>query len=161
MKKLLIVLAIVIISIIISGNMLNLNKKSYDTKIYYVDHSMLRLIPTDYKVLSAGNEDACKNIIEKLIEGQDFNKNILRVIPNKKGCIDVDVKGNTAYVNLKKEYLENLSDNNHHKKLSLYSIVNSITSVEGIDCVKFLIDGENKKEYIADIDMREIFIPHY
>ena len=75
--------------------------------------------------------------------------------------MSVRVKNNTAYVNLKDEFIENMPDNKNHELLMLYSIVNSLTSIDGIDTVKFLFEGEEKKETIAGIDMREVFIPDY
>ena len=45
--------------------------------------------------------------------------------------------------------------------LIVYQIVNSLTSIDGIDNVRFTVDGKVKKEYAGFIDMRETFIPDY
>jgi len=162
MKKSIFIAGIILVVLILSGNMLT-RENSYDirSQLYLVDHSMLRLIPVNYKIENSTCEKAAQDIVDKLIEGQDYNNKILRVIPDISDCISVKVKKRTAYVNLKNKFLDNLTDNKNHQVLCLYSIVNSLTSVDGIDTVQFLIDGEIKKEYIGGIDMREVFIPDY
>lgn len=163
MKKLVLILGILIAAVSISGNM-NYEKeysKNIIAKIYYVDSSMLRLVPMDFDAGYSTVSDAAKKVVKELIEGEDFNKRILRLIPDINNCMSVRVKNNTAYVNLKDEFIENMPDNKNHELLMLYSIVNSLTSIDGIDTVKFLFEGEEKKETIAGIDMREVFIPDY
>ena len=162
MKKTIFILGLIIVSLILSGNRIaRQNFKEFDAKIYYIDHSMLRLIPVKFEAGKTTTEGACKKVVEELIEGQDYNKRILRIIPDIPGCITVNVKRNTAIVNLKKDFILNLSDNKNHELLCIYSIVNSLTSIEGIDNVKFIFDGKEKKIYIGGIDMRETFIPDY
>ncbi len=162
MKKAFKILGIGLLAVIISGNaIIRSNFKPILAEIYYVDHTMLRLIPIDIDLGYTTVNLGAKKMLNKLIEGQDENRKILRVIPDIKNCMSVNIKDRTAYVNLKKELLDNLSDNRNHELLFLYQIVNSLTSIEGIDTVKFLIDGEDKKEFIAGIDMREYFIPDY
>ena len=133
----------------------------YDAKIYYVDHSMLRLIPVDMKIENTTKEKAVKKIVEQLVDGRDRNKKILRVIPNEDDCISVKVKKNTAIVNLKEPFIKNKPENKIHGLLCVYQIVNSLTSIKGVDTVKFLIDGEEDKGFIKDLDLRETFIPDY
>ena len=41
------------------------------------------------------------------------------------------------------------------------TIVNSLTSIDGIVKVKFTIDGKPQKNFKGFIDMREAFIPDY
>lgn len=162
MKKAFKILGIGILVVILSGNaIIKNNFKQISAEIFYVDHTMLRLIPIDINLGYTTVNLGAKKMLDKLIEGQDDNRKILRVIPNKKNCMCVDVKDRTAYVNLKHALLDNLSDNRNHELLFLYQIVNSLTSIEGIDTVKFLINGEDKKEFMAGIDMREYFIPDY
>ena len=45
--------------------------------------------------------------------------------------------------------------------LFVYQIVNSLTSIEGIDAVNFKIDGKIQKKFKGFVDMREVFVPDY
>lgn len=163
MKKLVLILGILTAAAAVSGNM-NYNKESskkITAQIYYVDRSMLRLVPVDFDAGYSTPSAAAKKVVRELIEGEDYNRRILRLIPDVDNCMSVRVEENTAYVNLKEEFTENMPENKNHELLMLYSIVNSVTSIDGIDTVKFLFEGKEKKETIGGIDMREIFIPDY
>jgi len=163
MRKTVLIIGIILISLILSGNMLikSANRKSIDGKIYYVDRSIQRLIPMDIKFGNKSEEKAAKEIIRKLIEGADYNYRILRLIPDDNDCMSVKVKDNTAVVNLKDSFIKNIPENKNHQILMLYSIVNSLTSINGIDTVEFLVNGKVEKISIGGIDMREVFIPDY
>lgn len=160
MKKLIFFAGIVLLVVFLSGNRIE-NNKDFKTEIYYVDHSMLRLIPVDYSIENTTTQKAANKIIEAIIAGQDYNRKILRVVPDIKNCMQVKIKDRTACVDLKKEFLKNFTDNKNQQLLAIYSIVNSLTSIDGVDNVEFLIEGKKKKIYYGGIDMREVFIPDY
>ena len=163
MKKIAVIPGILAAAIIISGNVPPEKKtaKKLNAEIYYVDSSMQRLIPVDMDIGCTTQTKAAQKVINKLIEGEDYNRRILRLLPKDKKCMSVKVKENTAYVNLTERFTENIPENKNQEILMLYSIVNSLTSIDGIDTVKFLFDGEERKTYIGGIDMREVFIPDY
>ena len=161
MKKLLTIIGIIIIVGVISGNTVNNSYHNVKCSIYYADHSMMRLIPIEYDCGYSSTSGAAKKVIKKLIDGADSNSKILRVIPANKGCMSVKVKDTTAYVDLKKEFIQNKPENRNLELLAIYSVVNSLTSIKGIDTVKFTVEGEDKKECIGGIDMRETLIPDY
>ena len=45
--------------------------------------------------------------------------------------------------------------------MMVYSIVNSLTNIDGIVNVRFTVDGERQKDFLGFVDMRETFIPDY
>ncbi len=161
MRKTVFSISIIVLTIILCGSIIKRDIKNIDAQIYYIDHSMLRLIPIDVNLGKVTKGRAAKIMVEKLIDGKDENSKILKLIPDEKGCIDVEVKDGTAIVNLKKTLAKNKPENKTHGLLMVYSIVNSLTSIDGIDTVKFLVDGKEEKNYISGLDMREVFIPDY
>ncbi len=162
MKKVISSLLIIFIAVVLCGSiLLNRDTKDIEAQIYYIDHSMLRLIPVDMNLGKLSKERAAKVMVEKLIEGKDNNSKILRVIPDEKNCISVSVDKRTANVNFNKTFIKNKPANKIHGLLMIYSIVNSLTSIDGIDTVKFYVDKKQQKNFIPGIDMREVFIPDY
>lgn len=159
MKKTIFSILVIGLVIVLCGSILKRDIKNIDAKVYYIDHSMLRLIPIDVNLGKVTKQKAARVMAEKLTD--DKNPKTLKLIPDEKGCIDVEVKGNAAIVNLKKSLAKNKPENRTHGLLLVYSIVNSLTSIEGIDTVRFLVDGKEEKNYIAGLDMREVFIPDY
>ncbi|HIU48835.1 MAG TPA: GerMN domain-containing protein [Candidatus Avimonoglobus intestinipullorum] len=133
-----------------------------NVELYFVDSQMLRLMKTEYNVGRVSRQKAAEKVLEELIKGRDENEKILRLIPNVKKCMTVKVEHNIAYVDLKKSFVEQYtSDERQHEILLVYSIVNSLTSVEGISNVRFTIEGKEESKLKGFIDMRETFIPDY
>ncbi len=162
MKKIITSIFIIALALILCGNILvKRDIKNINAQIYYVDHSMLRLIPINLSLGKTTTKNAANLIVDKLIEGNDKNPKILRVIPSEDKCMSVKLKDKTAIVNLKKDFIKNKPENKIHGLLAVYSIVNSLTSIEGIDTVQFHIDGKKDKGFVSGLDMRETFIPDY
>lgn len=130
-------------------------------QLYFVDSHILRLIPVDFDVGNVKREKAAKIIVSELIKGRDDNKSIRRLIPNIKNGMSVKVKNNIAHVNLTSKFVEKHPDGRDLEILTIYSIVNSLTSIDGINVVKFTIDGKEEKKFKGYLDMRESFIPDY
>lgn len=130
-------------------------------ELYFVDSSMQRLIPSDFEIDTSDPEKAAEKVIDELISGRDENPKIMRIIPNIKDGLSVKVEDETAYVNMTGEFVNAHSDLRQHELLTIYQIVNSLTSLDGIVTVKFTIDNEVKKDFKGFCDMRETFIPDY
>ncbi len=132
-----------------------------NAELYFVDSAMLRLVTEDFQVGHVSRQKAAEKVLEELIRGRDENPKILRLIPNIKKGMTVKVKNNVATVNLTPEFVEAHSAERQHELLTVYAIVNSLTSIDGITNVKFTIDGKVEKRFKGFIDMRETFIPDY
>ena len=131
-----------------------------ECQIYFVDRQLHRLIPLPFSTSKTPDKTA-KKIIEAIIYGKDTNPEIIRLFPNIKDSITVHISGPTAYVNLSSELSSHITTNAETARLFVYQIVNSLTSVEGIDYVRFLIDDEPKKSFLGFLNMREIFTADY
>ncbi len=160
MKKILIICALIVSALFVVGGYRD-SLETMQVKLYYVDSSMQRLIPSDYVVKASTPNKAAKQVIHQLIEGQDNNTKIMRLIPKIEDGLSVRVMDNTAYVNMTKDFITFHSDSRQHELLTIYSIVNSLTSIDGIVNVKFTIDGKEEKDFKGFCDMRETFIPDY
>lgn len=159
MKKIFLLAAILLTAALVAG--WHVKKPSETVQLYFVDSSMLRLIPSDFEVGTKNPSKAAKIVINELLRGRDDNDKILRLIPNVKNGLSVKVRGTTAYVNMSDEFVRLHSDIRRHEILTIYSIVDSLTSVDGIVNVKFTIDGREEKDFKGFCDMRETFIPDY
>lgn len=92
------------------------------------------------------SEEKIKLIIDTLAKG--LNKaNILDVIPNGSRLNDVYIQGETAYIDFSQEFVDNHPGGSLGEYNTIYSIVNSITEIEGIENVVFLIDGKKQTTY--------------
>lgn len=133
-----------------------------EVEVYFTDADMLRLLPATLYISSdLTTEKAAKLVIDELIKGRENNSKILRTIPNVKNGLNVKIVNDTAYVNMSKKFVKLHSDSHMHEVLTVYSIVNSLTSINEIKKVKFTIDGKIQPDFKGSIDMRETFVPDY
>lgn len=130
-------------------------------KLYFIDTEMMRLLPVKTELPAMGKEKMAKRVLEELIEGHDDNPKIRRLLPKEKKCLTVKVNGNIAYVNIKKSVIENHPDGRDLELLTVYSIVNSLTAIDGITNVRFTVEGKVSRDFMGYVDMRETFIPDY
>ena len=135
----------------------NEDKPTEVIKIYVVDAEMMHLIPTEISVRESDTQGEARGVIAALIRGFDENPKIRRLIPKIRGCMSVKVEGNTAHVNITKSMVENHPEGRVLEQLTVYSIVNSLTSIRGIDNVQFTVDGKIRRDFMGYMDMRGAF----
>lgn len=127
------------------------------TKIYFVDSQIFRLIGVNTQIEKGTPQAQAREVLDILIEGYDYNNNIKRVLPKVKKGMKVKVVDNIAYVDIKPEMVKRQEKAREIESLAIYSIVNSLIEIEGIDAVRFTIDGMICEKYAGFIDMRETF----
>ncbi len=130
-----------------------------DTPIYIVDAGLMRLIPVSEQIAEGDTEFKARQCLRRLIKGYDKNKKIRRLIPDEYSCMSVNVERETAYINIKSKYFEGVITSRDIERLLVYQIVNTITAVEGIDTVKFTVDGKSIKKWGGYLDLRNVFFP--
>ena len=125
--------------------------------VYFVDSQMLRLVGVQTQIEKNDVNSQAKEVIQTLIEGHDDNKKIRRVLPKIKNGMTVKVFEGIAYVDIKEKMLEKQERGRDIENLAIYSIVNSLTEIDGIKAVRFTIDGIAREDYVGYIDMRDTF----
>lgn len=132
-----------------------------DTEIYVVDSELMRLIPITEQLIKGDTEFMAQQAVRRLIRGYDGNRKIRRLIPEISGCMSLRLDGETACINIKTKYIKEKLTNRDLEKLFVYQLVNTVSSIPGIDVVKFTLDGCRAKELSGFLDMREVFYPDY
>lgn len=132
-----------------------------EMKLYFVDAEMMRLMPVRVTITKSSPQRMASKVLDELIEGRDENPKIRRIIPKEKHGMSVKVKDQIAYVDIKKEIVDKHPEGRDLEMLTVYSIVNSLTGIDGIVNVRFTIQGKIQKNFKGYLDMRETFIPDY
>lgn len=130
-------------------------------QIYFVDRKLHKLIPTAFETKSQSSKKIAREIIESIIDGRDYNPEILRIIPNMENLITIHVKKDCAYIDISGELRGKITKNKENERLFIYQLVNSVTSIPEISFVQFTIDEKKQKDFLGFLDMREIFKPDY
>lgn len=109
----------------------------------------------DVKDLS---NDPYTYLINLLIAGPE-NEKLESAIPEGTKVNSCTLKGNTVYVDLSKEFVDNAASGIEEESMIIYSIVNTLTELNEVSGVKFLINGEENKSFKDNkISFKDIFI---
>lgn len=96
-----------------------------------------------------------KTVIKELISGPGYEK-CYATIPNGVEVLSVETKEGICFVNFSKEFANNIGGGSSASTMAIYSVVNSLTELDEIEKVQFLIDGE-KTEWLGEYDVSEPF----
>lgn len=86
-------------------------------------------------------------VINELINGPQ-SENLDPTIPTGARLITAETKNGVCNLNLSKEFIENSFTGSAGETMTVYSIVNSLTELPGVDKVQFLIEGEKREVYM-------------
>lgn len=110
--------------------------------LYFNQKDTNTLIPEarsiDVKELS---KDPYNTLMKLLLEGPK-NEKLEKVIPEGTKINKIELKNNTIYLDLSKEFIENHTGGAEAESRTVYSIVNTLTQLNEVEAVKILIDGK-------------------
>ena len=109
--------------------------------LYFSDDQAMYLVPEQREVTKRG-ETLEEVIVTELINGP-VDAGLARTIPREAKLLSVSVVDNVAYVNFSKEFRTKHWGGSTGETHTIYSVVNSLTELDGIDKVQFLLDGDN------------------
>jgi len=121
------------------------NKQSLT--LYFADEAAEGLKPERREVIVPVAGAVEEAIVEELIKGPKLSGNI-GLIPSETKVLSVETKNNVCFVNLSKEFADRYQGGTAGELLTVYSIVNSLTELETVTSVQFLIEGEKREEFI-------------
>ena len=131
------------------GELSNIKDK-IPVHLYYADKENKLKLSVKYIPKTEGEECinalATRVVCELIKKPQD--KDLRATIPNGTKMVrDVKVVNNTAYVDFSEEFIKNHKGGKEEEQLTIFSVVNSLTDLKGVDKVHFKIEGKSKKEY--------------
>ena len=96
--------------------------------------------------------------MKALIEGPK-EEGHLPTIPDGTKVTDIVLEEGVCYVDLSAEFQLNHEGTEQLEKLTIYSVVNSLSSVRQIDQVQFLINGEKVPYYKSYVQIDHFLQP--
>ena len=97
-------------------------------------------------------------LINMLIAGPE-NEKLESAIPEGTIVNSCTLKGNTLYIDLSKEFIDNAPSGIEEESIIVYSIVNTLTELNEVSEVKFLINGEENLQFKdGKINFKNTFI---
>lgn len=92
-------------------------------------------------------------VLNALFEGPS-NSNLLSVLPMETRVQDVQIHDNVCVVDLSSAFLENRPRTAQEERLVIFSIVNALTELDGIESVRFQVEGQRIGRYL-NLDLSE------
>ena len=125
---------------------INLEDEEYssemrDVVLYFADQSGSGLVREDRTITITDQQPVEQYIINELIKGP-ASGDMQSVLSPDTVLMSVDVEDNICYLNFKSNFLSKNSGGEAHERLVIYSIVNSLTELNTINRVQFLMDGK-------------------
>lgn len=127
--------------------------------LYFKEKDTNTLIPEarniDVKELT---KDPYNTLIKLLLEGPK-NEKLEKVIPEGTKINKIELKNNTIYLDLSKEFVENHQGGAEAESSTVYSIVNTLTGLNEVEAVKILIDGKDDACFKDNlINLKDAFV---
>lgn len=123
----------------IKGDEINLESDddcAVTVHLYFADEEKQKLVGEYRKINILDTQPIEHYIIAELIKGPK-TKGHIRLLPKEADIVSAETTDGTCYVNFKKSFSSKES-----RELMIYSIVNSLTERNSVNCVQFLIDGK-------------------
>lgn len=133
----------------------NLNEeKKVVIQMYFPDENREYLIPYKKEIILKSGDMLGKNLLEEIIK--ESNEKGYAVIPKRTKFLSYSEDKGIATIDLSKEFIKNHMRSTTEETMTIYSIVNSLTELENITGVLFLIEGK-KTEYFGDYEFDKPF----
>jgi germination protein M len=98
-------------------------------------------------------------VVEELIRGSKTG--LGRTIPEGTKLLSIQVEDGVAYVDFSQEFKDNHWGGSAGELMTVYSIVNSLARLDGIDRVQFLLEGEVQEELLGHMYYGEPIEPDW
>lgn len=126
--------------------------------LYFANMQGDGLVKETQEVYYNSNISMEKLVMEHLISGPK-KEEAQKTIPDETKLINIAVVDGSCYVNLD----ENFKNQNYElqEPIVVYSIVNSLASLDGIDKVQISVNGDTSGKYRDDLDLSQMYQPDY
>lgn len=114
--------------------------------LYFTDTATKKLANEVRSVRITDQQPVEQYVINELIKGPQYG-NRSRVLDSATTLISVTVSDNIAFVNFAKNFLDKNDDSPERGELAVFAIVNSLTELESINRVQFLIEGKKVEKF--------------
>ena len=132
-------------------------KQETDLTIYFTDETGTRLIPAKYHfTISNSNTSMEEYILQQLKEGPAIDSTYRTMAPDVE-ILSVATSDDVCYVNFGSNFLE--QEQPVGDEILIYSIVNSLCSLDYVSSVQILVDGSSDVSLHTVMDLSTPFSP--
>ena len=126
--------------------------------LYFSNSNGTGLVQEERRVEVNRNQPLEKYVMDELIKGPQA-KGSLATVPPETKVRNIMTQDGICYVDLSYEFVSRHSGGEAKELLTIYSIVNSLTALDDVSKVQFLIEGEKQEEYKGNVEFSQPFEP--
>lgn len=127
--------------------------------LYFADKEAMYLIPEEREV-APGNRPLAEVVVEELIRGPQ-SPELSRTIPPEVRLLGVRVENGVAYVNFSREIQTKHWGGSAGEAMTIFSVVNSLARLPGIERVQFLVEGKVQESLVGHADTTQPIAPNW
>jgi len=128
--------------------------------LYFGDDQAMYLEPEE-RMITRGDASLEQAVIRELIKGPQ-KEGLVKTVPAETKIISLTVADGVAKVNFSQEFQTKHWGGSAGETMTLYSVVNSLGELPGIDQVQFLLEGEPKESILnGNMDTSAPLEPDY
>ncbi len=124
--------------------------ETVDIALYFSDDQGEKLVKETRSVEKTGA--VAKAAVEELIKGPSAGGGVA-TIPAGTRLLGISIRDAVAEVDLSKEFVDNHAGGSAGEKMTVYSIVNTLTEFSTIKEVRFLVEGETVDTIAGHLDV--------
>lgn len=124
--------------------------------LYFADKAGANLVEETRTVHYSTNKSLEKVVLEELMAGPKASGQTQGTIPSGSNIVSVSVVDGICYVNFD-DTLQNNLNNSLTEQVVLYSIVDSLTSLQGVEKVQISINGETKGKLRYNYELSSMY----
>lgn len=132
-----------------------MTKDSKQIALYFQDKNSNILLRETRVIKITDTAPIEQYVVNELIKGTQSEK-AKNIISLDTQLISAQTTDNTCFINFKSGFVEKNTGNPEMENLVIYSIVNSLCEIDGVQSVSFLVDGK-KIEKFGSINLTKIF----
>lgn len=131
-------------------------KDSIKVELYFSDENAMGLCKEERYIEVNEKQSVEMRIVEELIKGPE-NEKLVKDIPEETKINDIKTENGICYVDLSKEFISKHNGGSTGELLTIYAIVNSLTELDYVKQVQFLIDGVKETSLAGHVDFSKTF----
>lgn len=143
--------------VVIDIDMVDSNSVTTTIKMYFATGDGTSLKAENRNVKTQNTISIEKTIMNELLKGPSSHE-LSSVIPSGTKVLNVETKDSVCYVNFSEEFVSKFPGGTG--MLPVYSVVNSLCSLESVQSVQILIEGEKGAEF-GNFVFDEPFVANY
>lgn len=114
--------------------------------LYFANSNATALKRETRRVATQDSLSMEKTIITELLKGPS-SQELLAVIPQETKLLNLETNNGVCFVNFSADFVTKFTGGTNTGMLIVYSIVNSLTELDGVDSVQILIEGKTGAEF--------------